>query len=236
MIQFFAPGIEGELALPESDSRHAIKVLRLSCGDEIQVVDGRGGVFLCQLIDANPRRAGLEILEHHTYPNPWPGEISIIVSPTKHMDRMEWLVEKLTEVGVNRIIPLKTARSERKEIKTERLEKIAVSAMKQSLKAWVPEISPMLSLKVVATMFTQDQRVVGYCSEQVPRCDFSHIFHPGHDTAIMIGPEGDFTPEEIAMLMQQGWLPVTFGPTRLRTETAALYGAVACHVLDAAES
>jgi len=149
------------------------------------------------------------------------------------MDRMEWLVEKLTEVGVNRIVPLLCDRSERREIKTERLEKIAVSAMKQSLKAVLPAIDPMMPLRqAVADVQPRGRRFVGYCDDAVERCDFANVYEPGLDTVIFIGPEGDFSPAEVDMLINGGVMPVTFGDNRLRTETAALYGLTACHVLD----
>ena len=147
MIQFYAPDIAETLTLPESDSRHAVKVLRMTEGEELQVIDGRGNVYTCRLVDAHPKRAGVEIAECRRQPLPWSQQIVVAVAPTKHMDRMEWLVEKLTETGVNRIVPLLCDRSERREIKTERLEKIAVSAMKQSLKAVLPVIDPMTPLR-----------------------------------------------------------------------------------------
>ena len=103
MIQFYAPDIAETLTLPESDSRHAVKVLRMTEGEELQVIDGRGNVYTCRLVDAHPKRAGVEIAECHRQPLPWSQQIVAAVAPTKHMDRMEWLVEKLTETGVNQI-------------------------------------------------------------------------------------------------------------------------------------
>lgn len=234
MIQFYAPDIAETLTLPESDSRHAVKVLRMTEGDSLQVIDGRGNVYTCRLVDAHHKRAGVEIVERGVQPLPWPQQLVVAVAPTKHMDRMEWLVEKLTEVGVNRIVPLLCDRSERREIKTERLEKIAVSAMKQSLKAVLPVIDPMMPLRnAVAEVLPDAHRFVGYCDESVVRRDFANVYEPRHDTVIFIGPEGDFSPAEVQMLLGAGVTPVTFGDNRLRTETAALYGLTACHVLDA---
>lgn len=148
------------------------------------------------------------------------------------MDRMEWLVEKMTEVGVNTIIPLLCDRSERREIKTERLEKIAVAAMKQSLKATLPEILPMTPLREVAAMMPDAQRMMAYCDPSIPRVDFAQTYRPGTDTLILIGPEGDFSPPEIRLALDSGFRPVTLGNNRLRTETAALYALSACHILD----
>lgn len=131
MILFYAPDIEQTLTLPESDSQHAIRVLRMKEGEEIAVIDGRGHRFICRIAAAHPKHASVVIDRVEAMPLSWPQSITIAVAPTKHIDRMEWLVEKLTEIGVNRIVPLLGRRSERKEIKVERLEKIAVSAMKQ---------------------------------------------------------------------------------------------------------
>lgn len=145
---------------------------------------------------------------------------------------MEWLVEKMTEIGVNRIIPMLCDRSERREIKTERLEKIAVSAMKQSLKATLPVIDEMTPLRKLVTLMPEAQRFVGYCDPSVERIDLARAYVPGRDTVIFIGPEGDFSPAEISSLLESGVRPVTFGENRLRTETAALYSLTSCHVLD----
>ena len=145
---------------------------------------------------------------------------------------MEWMVEKLTEIGVNRIIPLLCRRSERKEIKTERLEKIAISAMKQSLKSVLPEIWPMTPVKDVTCRFSEAQRFVAYCDPSIPRLNLCREYQPGKDAAILIGPEGDFDPEEIRSALDQGWKPISLGDNRLRTETAALVGCDTFHIID----
>lgn len=232
MIQFFAPDITETLELPESDSRHAVKVLRMREGDELQVIDGRGTAYTCRLADAHPKHASVEIISSTPMPLPWPQQLAVAVAPTKHMDRMEWLVEKMTEVGVNTIIPILCERSERREIKTERLEKIAVSAMKQSLKATLPTIMPMTPLRELIKIMPDAQRVVAYCDPSIPRVDFAQTYEAGRDTLILIGPEGDFSPSEIKMTLDAGFRPVTLGSNRLRTETAALYALSACHILD----
>ncbi|MCM1076110.1 MAG: 16S rRNA (uracil(1498)-N(3))-methyltransferase [Bacteroides sp.] len=232
MIQFFAPDIEESHELPESDSRHAVKVLRMRAGDELQVIDGRGNVYSCRLADEHPKHAAVEILSVTPQSLPWSQQLVVAVAPTKHIDRMEWLVEKMTEIGVNTIIPLLCDRSERREIKTERLEKIAVSAMKQSLKATLPIITPMTPLRDVIAMMPEAQRMVAYCDQSIPRVDFAQTYQPHRDTLILIGPEGDFSPTEIARTLDAGFRPVTLGDNRLRTETAALYALSACHIID----
>lgn len=232
MIQFFAPDITETLELPESDSHHAVKVLRMREGDELQVIDGRGTAYTCRLADAHRKHAAVEIISSTPMPLPWTQQLAVAVAPTKHLDRMEWLVEKMTEVGVNTIIPLLCERSERREIKTERLEKIAVSAMKQSLKATLPTIMPMTPLRELIKTMPDAQRVVAYCDPSIPRVDFAQTYEAGRDTLILIGPEGDFSPSEIKMTLDAGFRPVTLGSNRLRTETAALYALSACHILD----
>lgn len=232
MIQFFAPDIATDPCLPESDSRHAVRVLRMREGDELQVIDGRGHAYLCRLVDAHSKHAAVEVIEVSDMPLPWSQQLAVAVAPTKHLDRMEWLVEKMTEVGVNTIIPLLCDRSERREIKVERLEKIAVAAIKQSLKATLPAILPMTPLRDVAAMMPGAQRLMAYCDPSIPRVDFARTYRPGADTLILIGPEGDFSPQEIRLALDSGFAPVTLGNNRLRTETAALYALSACHILD----
>lgn len=236
MIQFYAPDIASTLTLPESDSRHAVKVLRMTEGDTLQAIDGCGLLYTCRLVEAHPKRAAVEIIESRHQPLPWAQQLTVAVAPTKHMDRMEWMVEKMTEIGVNRIIPLLCDRSERRELKVERLEKIAVSAMKQSLKAHLPIIDALTPLRQVAALMPEAQRFVGYCDPSVPRRELSHIYSPHKDTMILIGPEGDFTPGEVSLMLEAGIVPATFGDNRLRTETAALYALSACHVIDSAHS
>lgn len=232
MIQFFAPDIESTLTLPQSDSQHCVRVLRMQPGDELDVIDGRGHRFRCVLADAHSKHAAVEIIEKIDMPLCWSQQITVAVAPTKHMDRMEWMVEKLTEIGVNRIIPLLCRRSERKEIKTERLEKIAVSAMKQSLKSVMPEIYPMTPVREVINSFAEAQRFIAYCDPSIPRLNLSQVYQAGKDAVIMIGPEGDFSPEEIKAALDAGWKPVTLGDNRLRTETAAIVGCDTFHIID----
>lgn len=232
MIIFYAPDIEHTLTLPESDSQHAVRVLRMQPGAELTVIDGRGFSYRCRLLDAHSRHASVVIEAKEAMPLCWRQQLTVAVSPTKHNDRMEWLVEKLTEIGVNRIVPLLSRRSERKEIKVERLEKIAVAAMKQSLKAVLPVIEPMMPVKRFIEQCTVEQRFIAHCDEDSPRQLLSHLYRPFTDAAIMIGPEGDFAPDEVKLALSSGWLPVTLGDNRLRTETAALVGCDTFHIID----
>lgn len=233
MIQFFAPDILSDPRLPDQEAAHCVKVLRHVPGDEITVVDGKGWRYRCRLTEATNKRAEVEIVEKEEVKPFWPSEITIAVAPTKHLDRMEWLVEKLTEVGFDRFIPLLCRFSERKELKPERLEKIAVSAMKQSLKATLPEVAPMTPFKkFIADTAGVPQRFIAHCDSSQPRRLLSREYTPGQDTVVLIGPEGDFSPEEIKMALDAGFVPISLGDARLRTETAALTACQTLHVVN----
>lgn len=232
MIQFFAPDIESSDTLPESDSQHAVRVLRMKTDDTIEVVDGKGHRFLCRLIDPHPKHTVVEVIERIALPPAWPNRIIIGIAPTKHIDRMEWVVEKLTEIGVNRIVPLRCRHSERKELKRERLEKIAVSAMKQSLKATLPTIDEMTDFKRFVTSIETPQRFIAYCDDTVSRRLLAKEYNANTDTTILIGPEGDFSADEVRLAMDSGFCPVTLGDNRLRTETAAITACDTCHIIN----
>lgn len=232
MIQFYAPDIETDPVLPEGESLHCVKVLRMQPGAQVEVIDGRGHAYTCRLTDARRKNALVQVLEKRDRPLPWSYGLTLAVAPTKHLDRMEWLIEKLTEVGVNRFVPVLCERSERRELKTERLEKIAVSAMKQSLKAVLPEVTPLTSVRRIIEDCTATQRFICYCDDSVKRHSLAREITPGHDTLILIGPEGDFTPGEVELALGHDFIPVTLGNNRLRTETAALYAASAVHIIN----
>ncbi|MDE6048788.1 MAG: 16S rRNA (uracil(1498)-N(3))-methyltransferase [Paramuribaculum sp.] len=234
MIQFYAPDILTTGSLPESDSRHCSKVLRMKAGHSIEVIDGKGHRFTCVIDDPHPKRTLVHVTDTAAVPLSWQQEITVAVAPSKHMDRMEWLVEKLTEIGVNRIIPLLCARSERKEINTERLEKIAVSAMKQSLKAVLPIIEPMTPFRHAIASISSVQKFIAYCDRSIPRKLLAGEYLPEESAAILIGPEGDFSPEEITLALDNAYRPVSLGDNRLRTETAALSACDTFHILDMA--
>lgn len=232
MIQFFAPDIEHTLALPESDSAHCVRVLRMKVGDELKVVDGRGHRYTCRLVSEHTRHAAIEIIDRIDIPPVWNYRVNIAVAPTKHIDRMEWLVEKLVEIGINRFTPLKCRYSERKDINHERLVKIAVSAMKQSLKATLPQIDPMTPIDRYLSQVDTPGRYIGYCDDTCDRRLLATELKPATDITILIGPEGDFSPEEVKAAIDAQFIPVTMGDNRLRTETAALVGCDTCHIIN----
>lgn len=231
MIQFYAPDIEVNNALGPEDSAHCARVLRKQPGDIIEVTDGKGHRFECRIMLCSPKKVEVEIISRQDIAKTWEGVIELWVAPTKNMDRMEWLVEKGVEIGVDRIVPMVCRRSERKVIKTERLLKIAVSAMKQSLKATLPEICEARSFKEMLADTFGGRTVMGYCSPEIERKSFASEYRRGENIRILIGPEGDFSPEEVEGALGSGVVPVTFGNERLRTETAALAAIHIPHVI-----
>lgn len=238
MIQFFAPDILSTGELPESDSAHCCRVLRMKEGDEVFVVDGKGKRYLCVITSAHPKHTAVEIRDEELLPAHWGFSLTLAVAPTKNADRMEWLLEKIVEIGVDRVVLLKCERSERKVMKTERLERVMVSAMKQSLKGVLPELTGIMDLKefIKGEAGKDAFKCFGYCSESYPKRGFASNCPPEGDVVIMIGPEGDFSPSEVDMAVKSGFMPVTFGESRLRTETAALYGVTAAHVVHSLEN
>lgn len=232
MIQFYSPDIEKTGLLPESDSSHCCRVLRMKEGDRIYVVDGKGKRFACDIVEAHPKHTAVEIVSYEDIPTHWGEDIILAVAPTKHADRMEWLLEKVVEIGVDRIVLLRCRRSERKQMKLERLEKVMVSAMKQSLKGVLPVIDECTDFSAfIKSCDRINEKYFGYCDSNYPRKDFARSCKANEPVVIMIGPEGDFAPEEVEEAVKAGFNPVTFGKSRLRTETMTLYGVTAVHVL-----
>ncbi|MCC8070411.1 MAG: 16S rRNA (uracil(1498)-N(3))-methyltransferase [Bacteroidales bacterium] len=242
MIRFYAPYIAETLTLPESDSAHCTRVLRLGVGDEIEVVDGRGMAYSCRIVAPHQRHTMVEILSQRREPKTWTPSITLAVAPTKSVDRMEWMVEKLTEMGVDRVVPLLCNHSERRELKEERLVKIAVSAMKQSLKALLPAIDPLTPFARYIQEEKAAQRFICYCDKTIERIHLATAYSSSlsdstpSSVAIAIGPEGDFSPAEVEEALKAGWQPVSLGPSRLRTETAALMALAIIHTREALSS
>ena len=234
---FYAYEIDGGTAfLDAEESVHCIKVLRHRAGDEVSVVDGHGNMHRCRLRDDSPKGADAEIIE--TVPG-WGGHsysLNMAVCPTKNNDRFEWFVEKATELGVDVISPVIGERSERKVFKTERSRKIALSAMKQSLKAKLPAVEEPVAVRDFIMEHTDDSgvKMICYCFEgETLRRSIEDVLEgiPA-DAAItvLIGPEGDFSPEEARLAVERGFVPVHLGPSRLRTETAAVTAVTACYL------
>lgn len=241
MIQFYDPDIETTLRLNAEESAHAVRVLRKHEGDIAYITDGRGTRFECLLLSADPKGCMVEITGREMLTPHWHNQLTLVVAPTKHLDRMEWLIEKCVEIGVDKIIFIKCNRSERKDLRIDRLQKIAVSAMKQSLKCNLPEVAGLLPFNsfirhcTESDSFCRGMRFMGYCNENIMRRCLVNEYMPGNDATLLIGPEGDFTPEEVEAAMAAQFIPVTFGETRMRTETAALYALQTIHILNQIE-
>ena len=224
---FYAPDIADTHTLPEDESQHCARVLRLKQGDNITITDGKGFLYNATLEDTHPKHCSISIIERLPQPPLWDFAIHIAIAPTKNMDRMEWFVEKATEIGVNTITPLRCSHSERREIKLQRLNKIAVSAMKQSQKATLPHINEMTDFSRFISAAHEGHKMIAHCADNDKRL-IKDIYKPGSSALVLIGPEGDFSSEEISAAIAAGFEPVSLGNSRLRTETAAL---AACHTI-----
>ena len=240
---FYAKEVAGKTVyLDQEESVHCIRVLRHRAGDEITVVDGFGTMMRCFLTDDSPKGATAEILEDTEGWGGHPYSLTMAVCPTKNNDRFEWFVEKATEVGVDNIVPIIGERSERKVFKAERSRKIALSAMKQSLKAKLPAVGEPVAVKdFIVSMGSSgaetaapEVRMICYCfeGEGLRRSvqDVLKEVPKGAEITIMIGPEGDFSPEEARLAVANGFIPVHLGASRLRTETAAVTAATAVYL------
>ena len=231
MLTCFAPDLtpaHPTYLLAEDESKHAVRVLRLGLGDTVALLDGRGGRYTAAIAEANPKRCQLRITQH-THVAPRPYFTHVAVAPTKNLDRMEWFVEKAVEVGVERITFLRCARSERRELKLERLEKIAISAVKQSGQAWLPQLDEMTDFSAFVDSIAPETAFIAHL-EVGERTDLTQVVAAQPRCCVLIGPEGDFTPAEIALALGKGIRPVTLGTSRLRTETAALAAVFTAHI------
>ncbi len=211
--------------LPD-DSRHCVRVLRMAVGDELWVTSGDGTMCRARITDPDDKGCEVEIIERIEGYQPRPFHLHVAVAPTKNNARLEWFVEKAVEIGIDRITPIICDHSERPSLKTDRLDKLALSAMKQSLRALRPVIDmPVKLVDFLHQLGDADpsvQRFVCYCSGD-DRHTLRQLYTPGSNALVLIGPEGDFSDREITTALQQGFQPVTLGDSRLRTETAALY-------------
>lgn len=230
MILFYIPyNIEENPVLPEAESQHCVKVLRKQAGDVIDLTDGRGNFFQAEITEAHPKHCRFRVLKKLPQPQPWEGRIEIAVAPTKNMDRMEWFAEKATETGINAMHFLRCRYSERKEIKTERIHKILVSAMKQSEKATLPEVSGMIDFARLVSRPFEGEKFIAHCRPEAKEY-LAKAHHPGANVLILIGPEGDFSEEEVALAKANGFRAISLGESRLRTETAALSACLHIHI------
>ena len=207
--------------LSEEESKHCIKVLRLDIGTQVVLVDGNGRRAVAAIVSAHPKRTNLEILSFEHNVEKRNHQLHIAIAPTKNIERFEWFLEKATEIGINIITPILCSRSERKEIKIERLNKRITAAMKQSLKAYHPQLNEIVTIVDFLKQPQSGQKFIAHCMEGKKK-SLSEMIIPHSSYTILIGPEGDFTPLEIEEAQRLGFDPITLGTSRLRTETAAL--------------
>ena len=231
MYLFYCPNIETSQTLSEEESAHCVRVLRYSAGDEILITDGKGTTYTARITNPHPKHCDFEILSsekqepHHNF------HLHIAVAPTKNIERMEWAIEKCVEIGVDEITPLLCRFSERKQLRTDRLEKIILSAAKQSLTPYLPvlhELTPyeeFVKVQSDKVQCTKGQNFIAHCYKEDKRVLKNEI-ERGRDVLVLIGPEGDFSEQEVKDALSAGFIPVSLGNSRLRTETAAV---VACH-------
>lgn len=222
---FYVPDlIRDNNCLNEAESHHAIKVMRMQNGDKINLVDGKGTFYKAIISDAHPKHTQVEIEEALPAFEKRPYELHIAISPLKNTDRFEWFLEKATEIGIDRITPIICKRTEKKGFNAERAHRIVESAMKQSLKAYCPVIDAPIPFTEFIKQENNNVKLIAYCEGE--RKPINEVYTPAQNTTILIGPEGDFTEEEVETGKQKGYIPITLGNSRLRTETA---GIVACH-------
>ncbi|WP_443937442.1 16S rRNA (uracil(1498)-N(3))-methyltransferase [Pedobacter sp. MW01-1-1] len=222
---FYTPDINQTQAiytLNEEESKHCVRVLRLAAGAIIYLVDGVGGFYTAEITSDNPKKVGLRILtvqpEYHKRNH----YLHIAVAPTKNIDRLEWFLEKATELGIDEITPIITDRSERKVVKEDRLNKVIISAVKQSLKAYHPKLNDAISYDAFLKQDFKGDKLIAHCIDNENKQYISNLVQPHGKYLILIGPEGDFSPEEVNKALNNDYKPLTLGDNRLRTETAAL--------------
>ena len=228
MQLFYAPDLSGDqYTLKEKESKHVIKVLRMKSGDTIMLTDGMGKLCTAELISEDPRSCEVKIIEEKIDFDKRNYHLHICIAPTKNISRFEWFLEKATEIGIDEITPLLCQRSERKVVKNDRLDKVITAAMKQSLKAYHPRLNEARSFKDIISQDNPAQKFIAYV-EEGEHPPIQSLYSKGEDAIILIGPEGDFSPEEVHQANQNGFVTVNLGKSRLRTETAGL---VAVHTI-----
>ncbi|MDR0937872.1 MAG: 16S rRNA (uracil(1498)-N(3))-methyltransferase [Mediterranea sp.] len=229
MHLFYTPDIALNPELPEEEASHCLRVLRLGMGDEITLTDGKDCFYRAVITVATGKRCQVAIRETIPQPPPRPCHLHIAMAPTKNMDRNEWMAEKVTEIGIDELTFLDCRFSERRTLKTERVEKILVAAMKQSLKARLPKLNGMVDLDRFIAESRDGQKFIAHCHDDGGKLPLKDALRPGEDALVLIGPEGDFSEDEVRRATARGFVPISLGSSRLRTETAAL---VACHTLN----
>lgn len=243
---FYVPDAANQVELPAEEATHALRVLRLKGGDEIFLMDGEGSFFRAEVTAASSKRCLYEIKEEMPQQRAWKGHIHLAIAPTKMMERIEWMAEKATEIGFDELSFLNCQFSERKVVKTPRIDKIVISAVKQSHKAWKPVVNELVSFKDFIQTPRPGRKFICHCYEEVEKKDFfteiSGILNEAHaaatesptadaaDITVLVGPEGDFSIDEVRLALENGYESVSLGTSRLRTETAGLVAVHMAHI------
>ena len=228
MQLFYAPDVTlPYYTLNEEESKHCVRVLRLREGDTLHLTDGRGSLYLCRIVEAHQHHCTVEIVETQNEYGRLGYSLTMAVAPTKNIDRYEWFLEKATEVGVSRIIPIECDHSERRTIKHDRAMRVVTSAVKQSIKVYHPTLDTLTSVRDVIKAPFHGQKFIAHCDSTFEKRDYlPSIIKKTENILILIGPEGDFSPEEINFALENGFQAISLGEQRLRTETAAVAATV----------
>lgn len=232
---FYVPDAANQVELPAEEATHALRVLRLKGGDEIFLMDGEGSFFRAEVTAASNKRCLYEIKEEMPQQRAWKGHIHLAVAPTKMMERIEWMAEKATEIGFDELSFLNCQFSERKVVKTPRIDKIVISAVKQSHKAWKPVVNELVSFKEFIQIPRPGRKFICHCYEEVEKKDFFTVISgiqdaDAGDITVLVGPEGDFSIDEVRLALENGYESVSLGTSRLRTETAGLVAVHMAHI------
>ena len=234
---FYVPDAAAASELPQEEAMHALRVLRLTEGDEISLVDGEGTLYKAVITSATGKHCHYDIAESLPQQRPWKGRLHIAMAPTKMMERTEWMAEKVTEIGVDELSFPECRFSERRKMRKERVEKVVVAAMKQSHKAWMPQVNDMCAFKQFIDNERGGRKYICHCYNEIERRELTSLLRESaesnaatgdtsdEDVTILIGPEGDFSVEEVRYAISKGYKSTSLGPSRLRTETAAIVAA-----------
>ena len=222
---FYVPDAINNNELPQEKATHALRVLRLKSGDEMFIMDGTGNFYHAEVSLATNKKCLYEIKETLPQHKTWKGHIHLAIAPTKNMDRIEWMTEKATEIGFDELSFLNCVFSERKVLRTERIEKIVVSAVKQSRKPWKPIVNEMITFKDFISTPREGRKFIDHCYQEIEKHDLFDIINNDKDNeniTVLVGPEGDFSIEEVKLAIENGYESISLGQSRLRTETAGL--------------
>ena len=242
---FYQPDLtQNEIFLEEEESKHCVRVLRMKKDDEVELIDGKGTSAIAKIIDDHPKRCLLNITQRTVHQVLRTYKLHIAIAPTKNFDRIEWFIEKAVEVGIDEISFIECKNSERIKVNMQRCEKVAISAMKQSKQFWLPKINDVRkSDEVMKELSDEELKLIAFCETDIKQTLHQHINQSTVTSSevekqpitILIGPEGDFTKEEVELALKNNFKTVSFGENRLRTETAALYACMAMNILSSHE-